>query len=166
MNRFLPEELKSSVNLRSPGPGDEDSVEDYFQSLGETSRAFFHPHPFDREHAEMICRDTDPAAFRMVAECGDRIVGCAWFSPSDKSPHPMVGIGVSDDFQGKRLGGAMLDALIAEAKTRRHAGLRLTVYKENERGVRLYQSRGCRIVGEKGPEHVMELVFDHSDQSG
>ena len=159
MNRFLPEELRGSVDLRSPGPGDEDEVERYFESLGEESRAFFHPHQFDREHAEMMCRDTDPATFRVVAECGERIVGYAWFGPSDKSPYPMLGLAVSDDFQGKRLGGALLDVLIAEARTRKLAGLSLTVYKDNERGVRLYQSRGFRIVGEKGPEHVMELVF-------
>ncbi len=146
--------------LRSPGPDDVCAVEAYFETLGEQTRAFFHPHPFDQQHAEHICHpEKEPEAFRIVAETAGRIVGYAWFSPSDKSPYPMVGIGISDDFQGKRLGGALMDALIAEAEQRGYAGLRLTVFKENERGVRLYRSRGYHIVGEKGQEHVMDLVF-------
>lgn len=159
LNNNLPDGLKTRVVLRHPGPQDVDKVEVYFESLGEQSRNFFHPHPFDRENAERICLGADPEAFKVVAEAEGRIVGYAWFSPSRNSPYPMVGIGISDDFQGQRLGGALMDALVEEAQRRGYPGLRLTVYKENDRGVRLYQSRGYRIVGEKEHEHVMDLVF-------
>lgn len=132
----------------------------YFGSLGEVSRGFFHPHPFDREHAESICSASSPDIYRIVAEAGGEIVGYAWFAPSPMSPYPVVGIGVSDGFQGRGLGGALMDALSAEAVARGLAGLRLTVYKDNERGMRLYTSRGYVVVGEEGRQHVMDLVFD------
>lgn len=157
--RFLPEQLRPIVTLRPPQPIDEDRILDYFESLGETSRAFFHPHPFDAENARKICQDACSGAYRVIAECGSRIVGYAWFSPFDKHPYPMVGVGVSDDFQGRRLGGALMDVLISEARKRKHKGLGLTVYKNNERGIRLYTSRGFRITGEEGAQHVMELTL-------
>jgi ribosomal protein S18 acetylase RimI-like enzyme len=159
---FLPESLRESVVLRELECSDVDRVVGYFESLGEDTRGFFHPHPFDREHAEKICRDDEPGSFRVVAESDGRIVGYAWFSPWSKSPYSTVGIGISDDFQGQRLGGALMDALTAEAKKRNVPGLKLTVYKNNERGIRLYASRGYRIVGEDGAQHVMDLVLDET----
>ncbi len=159
MQEFLPEDLRSSVTLRAAGPDDVERMMRYFESLGETSRGFFHPHPFDREHSESICCDTNADTYRVVVVSDDDIVGYAWFGPSSRSPYPMVGIGVSDAFQGRRLGGALMDALTAEARARNLPGLRLTVYKNNERAVRLYTSRGYRIVGEEGKQHVMDLVL-------
>lgn len=166
LQRFLPESLRDSVVLRKLRCDDADKIEGYFKSLGEDSRGFFHPHPFDREQAEKICQDTEPGVYRIVAETGGRIVGYAWFSPWNESPMSAVGIGISDDFQGRRLGGALMDALTAEAKARKLPGLVLTVYKTNERGVRLYTSRGYRIVGEQGPQHIMELAFDERSNTG
>lgn len=159
LSRFLPDNLKGSVLLRNPCAEDVEAMVRYFESLGDVSRKYFHPHPFDREHAERICLDNNADTFKVVAESDGEIVGYAWFGPSDKSPYPMVGIGVSDRFQGRRLGGALMDVLVHEARLRGLPGLRLTVYKENERAVRLYASRGFRIVGEHGEQHVMDLVF-------
>lgn len=160
LQQHLPTSLRDSVILRELECGDVDRVVDYFESLSEASRDFFHPHPFDRMNAEQICRDDAPGPYRIVAECDGRIVGYAWFAPPRDCPYPTVGIAISDDFQGKRLGGALMDALTAEARRRGHAGLRLTVYKTNERGVRLYTARGYKIVGEEGHQHIMDLVFE------
>jgi len=159
LNQFLEDELRGEVVLRVPARDDVEKCLDYFSRLGEASRGFFHPHPFDSEHAELICRSENPEEFRVFAEYGGRIVGYAWFGVSNGFRFPVLGIGVSDDFQGRRLGGALMDALAAEARRRELPGLCLTVFRTNERGVRLYSSRGYRIVGEKGEEHVMELEF-------
>lgn len=158
--RLLPEELRGCVTIRELRRDDVERVVAYFASLGEQSRHFFHPHEFDRENAERICSDTASGSYRIVAECSGRIVGYAWFTPGRDASLATVGIGISDDFQGRKLGGALMDALIAEAASRCFAVLRLTVYKDNERGIRLYTSRGYRIVGEEGPQHVMELVLN------
>ena len=167
LNRFLPEELRGEVVLRLPEADDVESMLSYFESLGEASRGFFHPHPFDRENAEKICADCPADAYRVVAECAGKIVGYAWFGPTKGSEYPSVGIGISDAFQGKRLGGALMDCLSCEARRRGLPGLRLTVYKNNERGIRLYGSRGYRIVGEEKGQHVMEVLFHdrHSERS-
>jgi ribosomal protein S18 acetylase RimI-like enzyme len=157
---LLPPDLRESIVLRELNCGDTDRMMEYFESLGDQSRSFFHPHPFDRQHAEEICSDQATGAYRIVAESNGRIVGYAWFNPWKQSPYRTVGIAISDDFQGRGLGGALMDALEAEARRTQVPGLRLTVYKTNQRGVRLYSSRGYRIVGEEGPQHVMELRLD------
>jgi ribosomal protein S18 acetylase RimI-like enzyme len=159
VEHLLPDNLRGTVVLRQPCPDDVEKMLGYFESLGNDTRAFFHPHDFDLEHAKAICGDTNPDCYRVVAEQNGEIVGYAWFAALKNWKYPTVGIGISDHFQGKRLGGALMDALAAEAKQRGLPGLSLTVYKQNERGIRLYASRGYRIVGEDGPQHVMELVL-------
>ena len=146
--------------LRRLSPDDTDKMMGYFESLGDDTRAHFHPHPFDLEHARSTCEDTTPECYRLVAEQDGKIVGYAWFAPAKDWKYPTVGIGISDNSQGKRLGGALMDALTAEAKQRGIPGLSLTVYKQNERGIRLYSSRGYKIVGEQGPQHVMDLIIE------
>jgi ribosomal protein S18 acetylase RimI-like enzyme len=34
------------------------------------------------------------------------------------------------------------------------------VHPENERALKLYTSRGFRIIGKHGKEHMMELILD------
>lgn len=160
MRECLPDNLKEIIVLRKLTSDDTERMFCYFNSLGEATRAFFHPHPFDRESAERICADANSDVFRVVAVFEDRIVGYAWFGPQKDSPLSAVGIGISDDFQGKRLGGALMDVLANEARARKIPGLKLTVYKNNERGIKLYSSRGYKVVGELGPQHIMELELD------
>ena len=160
MEQHLPDNLRvAHVVLRRLCPDDVEKMLGYFESLGDDTRAFFHPHDFDLEHAKAICEDTNPDCYRVVAEQDGAIVGYAWFAQAKDWKFPTVGIGISDHCQGKRLGGALMDALRAEAKERGLPGLSLTVYKQNERGIRLYLSRGYKIVGEMGPQHVMDLVI-------
>lgn len=166
LQHFLPEDLRCAVTLRKLSREDVERMIEYFDSLGETSRHFFHPHDFDRDNAERICCDTGSGSYRVVAEFGGRIVGYAWFTPNKEAAFATVGIGISDAFQGRKLGGALMDALTAEARARGLAALRLTVYKDNERALRLYSSRGYRIVGEEGPQHVMDLIFDQDKYLG
>jgi len=160
LNRFRAEELRTTVTLRRPRCDDVQKVLDYFESLGEASRGFFHPHPFDRENAERMCREDSHSWYRVVAEADGRIVGYAWFAPWKDHQCPTVGIGISDEFQGRHLGGALMDALIDEAKERGLPGLRLSVYPENERALKLYTSRGFRIVGKHRREHMMQLDLE------
>jgi len=155
----LTDDSAKGIVVRNVTSEDEEKMVAYFESLGQASRDFFHPHPFDRENARRVCGSTDRQTFCVVAEHEDRIIGYAWFGMSEKSPYPMLGIGISDNAQGKGLGRILMDTLIEEARRRNHAGLRLTVYPNNDRAVRLYTNCGFKIVGEKGQEHVMDLVF-------
>ena len=156
----MPENLRGEVTLREMTADDADLVENYFGRLSEQTVAFFHPHPFDRANAERVAATTAAPNLRIVAVFEGRIVGYAYFEPSRNSEMPTLGIGVSDDFHGKRLGGALMDALAGGAKERGWPGLRLTVFKDNERALRLYLSRGYKIIGDhKGREWLMEMTF-------
>jgi len=158
-DQFLPATLTGGCRLRPLGPNDCDRMMDYFAGLGEVSRGFFHPHPFDRENAERICRDDDAGTFRLVAESEGRVIGYAWFSRASEG-HATVGIGIADAYQGRGLGRSLMEALTAEARRRQLPGLRLTVYEDNERAVELYSSCGYRVVGREGRQHVMDLVLE------
>lgn len=157
-NRFLPDDLRAEVTIREVRPQDAQLLVEAFARLSERSVAFFHPHPFDRANAERIAETAGAPNLRLVGVSGGRVVGYAFFEPSDADV-PVVGIGVADEFQGRKLGGALMDALAAGAKARGWPGLRLTVFKTNERALRLYISRGYRIIGERGEEWIMETRF-------
>jgi GNAT superfamily N-acetyltransferase len=49
---------------------------------------------------------------------------------------------------GGGIGGALLDAVLAEAKRRRYARIHLLTHEDNERSHRLYRSRGFSPTGQ------------------
>jgi len=145
------------VTIRAVRASDVPAMLDYFAGLSEASRAFFHPFPFDEEHARLMCQPNERSR-RLVAVVAGRIVGLAWF---DERPSglPMVGIGIIDACHGRGIGRKLMGALHEEARRRGLAGLELTVYKTNHRAIALYHSLGYEIFGEKGPEHRMRVLF-------
>ncbi len=136
---------------------------DYFSGLSESSKAFFHPFPFDKEHARLACQ-TGQQSYKLVAVVDRRIVGLAWFDEREVGL-PMVGIGIIDRYHGRGVGRRLMVALHAEAKRRGLAGLELTVFKTNDRAISLYKSLGYNIFGEKGPEHRMRVQFGPRTQA-
>jgi L-phenylalanine/L-methionine N-acetyltransferase len=88
---------------------------------------------------------------RLVAEFEGHVVGMLTLH---QEMHPRrghaagIGMGVHDDFQGKGIGTALMDAMIDLADNwlnlRR---IELTVYADNEPAVRLYRKFGFEVEG-------------------
>jgi len=57
---------------------------------------------------------------------------------------PSIGICVRNGYQGRGLGREFMNYLITEAKKMEKKGLRLNVYKDNERAYSLYKKLGFK----------------------
>jgi putative acetyltransferase len=87
---------------------------------------------------------------RIVAELDGRIVGCADVTRDKgrRSHVGVIGISVHDDFHGRRIGSAMMAALIEVADDWLDLKrLELTVQTDNAAAIRLYRKFGFEVEG-------------------
>jgi ribosomal protein S18 acetylase RimI-like enzyme len=107
-------------------------------------------------------RQTD---FGTVASVGGRPVGGAWCRtfPVDEPGYgfvgpdiPEVSMGVSEAHRGRGIGSALLDAVIAQARSRGCPALSLSVAAGNPAS-RLYLRAGFTVVGRNGSSDTMLL---------
>jgi alpha-mannosidase/GNAT superfamily N-acetyltransferase len=117
----------------------------FLESLSPETEYFFHPYPLTRDSAVSFARRED--IYCLVAEEGKEIIGYAWWEPKD-AELPSIGICVSDKYQGKGVGKALLGKLVEEAEKWGKKGLRLITMKDNVRAIALYKKFGFYIVGE------------------
>lgn len=97
--------------------------------------------------------ENKPEGFHsLVATVDGRIVGCLALLNTDRSPRRKhaaeLGMSVHDEWQGKGVGRALMEAAIELAD--RWLGLsrlELTVFTDNEAAIRLYRSCGFEIEG-------------------
>ena len=130
--------------IRSLKKGDKKILYEFFKSLSEKTKYFFHPHPFDKETAIKLCEEENSDVVRFITVDGNKIVGYTFLS-NLKSEYPSLGICIRDDFQGRGLGKILMEHLIEVAKSMGKKGLCLTVYKDNEKGFNLYKKIGFKI---------------------
>lgn len=152
-----------SAALREVERSDGQLLYEHLMSMSDESRRLFCPYPFDRQQAEAIAADThNSQSLRLIALVEGKPAGYAYFTTRNaKNGFPMVGIGVTDEFQGVGLGRALMNHLIREAIRRRCRGLDLNVFKNNYRAQRLYASLGFFFTGEAdwGRQYSMRLWF-------
>jgi len=67
----------------------------------------------------------------------------------------LAGIQLLPAYQNQRIGSTLIEQLKREAELKQ-VPLRISVEKDNPRAQRLYQSLGCRIIGEDEKEYHME----------
>jgi ribosomal protein S18 acetylase RimI-like enzyme len=123
---------------------DTEKFYEFFTALSERTKYFFHPHPFDRETAEKLCNERDKNTVRFVVIIDEKIAGYG-FLWNLNNDFPSLGICIRDDFQGKGIGKGLVEYLINFAKKKDKKGLVLTVYKDNENAISLYQKYGFEI---------------------
>lgn len=79
---------------------------------------------------------------------------------SDGARFLVDGIAVAEPARGQGVGSALLAALLAEARQRGHAAIRLDVVAENPRARALYERMGFTEAG-GGQSRVAALLFGH-----
>jgi GNAT superfamily N-acetyltransferase len=119
------------------------------------------------EHVRAHLRD--PASWFLLAHDGRVVVGMASAEAlrSQDGAGPVIPGGcflsylfVVPGRWGEGIGGVILDAVLAEAKRRRHSRIHLWTHEDNERSHRLYRSRGFSPTGrtvEGGGEWARDL---------
>lgn len=156
------DDSSEGIVIRPIGPDDGPRMYDLFRRMSPRSRKYFWPHPFTPDAAEAWAkRASDPEYVVRVAVGQDgRLGGYTWYHRADERL-PLVGIGLTDDAQGRGLGRRLLETLADEARRTGRGGIRLTVHKENRRAQALYSRCGFRFSREDASHHdyFMELLF-------
>ena len=138
----------TNVVIRPLLPGDEATLKEFNASLSEESRGRFLPHAYDDATlTRMIVRATQGIDRAFMAMEGDCPVGyCFLWDIADSVP--VLGIGLTDAWQGRGLGRRLMTHLIDEARAAGCAGIELTTVPENERAFALYQKVGFTYLGD------------------
>lgn len=117
-------------------------------TLSPASRALFLPHAYDEATlARQVARHARGEDLSWVAVARETVAGYA-FLWEFAQPFPLLGLGVADAWQGRGLGGALLDRLVAAARAAHRDGIELTTVPHNLRARGLYESRGFQVTGE------------------
>lgn len=105
----------------------------------------------------------------VIAENAGERIGAAWFRlfPADRPGYgfvddrvPELSIGVDAAWRGKGVGRALLNALIARARSDGYSSLSLSVDRANGPALALYRSLGFEIVANQdaNPTMLLRLV--------
>jgi regulation of enolase protein 1 (concanavalin A-like superfamily)/ribosomal protein S18 acetylase RimI-like enzyme len=137
--------------IRRLTPGDAAALVNFYNRLIPASKRTFRP--LDAQTTlpvcEAIARDNGPAAetkLDLVAVDGPRVVG--WSFVWDlNGTEPVFGLAVADDYHGRGLGSALMDAVLAAARQRGLDTIYLTVVRDNDKARGLYERRGFVTYG-------------------
>lgn len=118
----------------------------FFQDLERgTASKYFHPHPFSAERAHQLANYTGLDLYYVLVE-GRRVLGYGLLRGWDANfDVPSLGIVLRDEIQGHGLGEAFIGFLHQAAARRGATRIRLKVYPENKRALRLYQKVGYKF---------------------
>jgi perosamine synthetase len=144
---------------------DEEDLAIFLETLaadGESAR-FFHPHPLSRAYARDLCARVGSCRDRYyLGRYGGRVVAYSMLRGWDEGyAVPSFGVAVHPALRDAGLGQAMLAHAIAESRAAGASRLRLTVYRNNQRGVHVYRKFG--FVFQQQADHLVGLLELTSD---
>lgn len=135
-----------TLTIRTMGAGDGPRLQRFHAGLSERSRNFFTPHAYDDVTvARMIARAESGVDLTYLALDGDTVAGY-FFLWDIADSIPMLGIGITDAYQGQGLGRKLLQILIDDARQAERDGIDLTTMLTNDRAFALYQQMGFRYL--------------------
>ncbi len=138
-------ELKdgSVLTLRGLEEADQERLAAFNDGLSKNSRRLFTPHAYDyKTVTEYIDRHERGDDFSYVAVANDDRIVAYFFLWKMNEAVPLLGIGITDELQGKGLGKRLMRFLIDVAKRQGKSGIDLTTMQDNDRAYALYQSVG------------------------
>jgi GNAT superfamily N-acetyltransferase len=113
--------------------------------------------------AQQTAELTDPASTFLIAEVGGLAAGYARLQAGGPAegiegakPVELVRLYVLREWLGRGVGGALMDACVAEARRAGHGTIWLGVWERNGRAQAFYRKWNFRAVG----EHVFQLGSD------
>jgi ribosomal protein S18 acetylase RimI-like enzyme len=125
---------------------DRDRVTRFFDQMGGETRALFNRADGNRKTAMEFFTNPSPTVLRYLALEGDRMVGYVFLWDMDRGV-PWLGVAVSEDWKGRRLGTKLLEHAHAVARERGKGGVLLTTAYGNLRGQGLYERMGYERLG-------------------
>lgn len=138
-----------TLSVRRLENGDETRLQHFHDNLSPHSQSRFTPHGYDHELLQRYVRRALAGKDRSYILLNDTGTVIAYFFLWDFSTAvPALGIGVADDYQGRKLGPQMVQMLIDDARAAGLDGIELTTLLDNERAFVLYQSMGFTYLGD------------------
>jgi L-phenylalanine/L-methionine N-acetyltransferase len=139
------------IEIRRVEPGDYKAVQHVHAQPRAVWGTLQLPFPSEEEWKKRLLEPADQS-YGLVACVGGEIVGLVWLASSSKSARRRhagsLGMAVHDKWQSKGIGSALVGAMLELAdKWLNLSRLELTVYTDNEPGVRLYKKFGFEIEG-------------------
>ena len=142
------------VVIRRLRTGAADALAAFYNGLSPRSKRTFRPLGESttveacREivHAQIGGNAGDPDKIDLAAYAGDEIVGWS-FVWSVADPEPTFGLCVADVYQGRGLGGRLMDRVLDLAHERGLAQIHLTVVRDNLVALGMYERRGFMRCG-------------------
>ncbi len=140
----------TTIRVRGREPGDIEAITEIFNCPGVVAGTLQLPYQSVESRRERFGQPS-PGTYGLVAEVEGRVVGSAGLhvEPAARRSHVGgIGMGVHDDFQGRGVGTALMEAIVDLAFN--WLGLRrieLTVYADNAAAVHLYEKFGFAIEG-------------------
>ncbi len=110
--------------------------------------------PYSRRMLSSIFKNT--LSFTFVADEGGKILGYASALPLDAESADVESIAVDPDYQGKGIGGILLDAIEGEMIRRGYTRSVLEVRDKNEAAIVFYKRHGYDIISHL-PRYYHEL---------
>jgi putative acetyltransferase len=137
--------------IRRAEPSDAEGVAAVFRARSAAAGTLQNPYPSVAQWSERLGRQGNSLNYMLVATAGDEIVGQAGLHGSEnpRRAHAwLLGISVRDDWQNRRVGTRLMEAVLDLADNWLGAmRVELTVYVDNEIAQRLYRKFGFQLEG-------------------
>lgn len=137
---------KKTIPLREATENDIALVNAFFDQMGGESRSVFNRGEYNRKGLLKFCQKGDATRKYWLLADENEMLGYVFFLDWNRKI-PTLGVAVRDDLRGKKLGRALCDAAIEEAKRVGKGGIFLTTHPANARAQTLYESLGFRCLG-------------------
>ena len=160
--------MTGSKLVRRGGPADFEPALEVWRAANEARRGGG-PASRAQEDRTRVHMQT-PSAFLFIAEFEREIVGMAVGAQGladDGAGPPIDGlchigaVFVAPDHWAQGLGGALVDAVLAEARARGYTQAQLWTHADNARAHRLYESRDFRPTGRENHDDLGETIVHY-----
>lgn len=149
--------MENNFEIRLFNKDDRDRVNDFFDRMGGESRAFFNRGEGNRRGALNFFNGDDKKSIRWMMTDGDRMIGYVFLWDISKSV-VWLGIALSDEFKGKKLGATLLSHAKNWAVENGKGGIMLTTHVANLRGQGLYERCDYERLGMHSSGEVMYIL--------
>jgi len=162
--------MNDTATVRRGGPDDLAPALAVWRAAEEARRNG----PASPEHGGRVrAHMENPTAFLLVADAPDGVVGMAVGTQGladDGAGPPKEGlchigaVFVKPSRWGEGLGGALVDAVLAEARARGYDRAQLWTHAGNTRAHRLYEGRGFRRTGREKQDDLDETIVHYDSR--
>jgi putative acetyltransferase len=145
--------LREDIKIRHAEPGDYQAIQEIYNCPKAFSGTLQLPYPSQEMWRKRLA-DPPDGTYNLVAVVDGKVVGQLGIHTFPHRPRrrhvATFGIGVHDNWQGKGIGRALLQACVDMADNWLNVTrLELEVYTDNEPAIHLYKSFGFELEGTK-----------------